>query len=134
ETIEVTSGHVGDKDSKVVLYAPTWRGYSEDVNYCSLPVAKKLVKALLERGVTVILREHPFTSTDAASSRQLHELQRMLAADAQRTGRQHVYGPAATTEMSIVDCFNRADVLISDVSSVVSDFLFSEKPFAITDM
>src|SRR5690606_11017816 len=59
---------------------------------------------------------------------------RMLAADAQRTGRQHVYGPAATTEMSIVDCFNRADVLISDVSSVVSDFLFSEKPFAITDM
>ena len=33
--------------------------------------------------------------------------------------------------MSIVDCFNAAHAMASDVSSVVSDFLFSGKPFAM---
>jgi len=36
--------------------------------------------------------------------------------------------------MSIIDCFNSADALVTDVSSVAPDFLFSEKPFAITAM
>jgi CDP-glycerol glycerophosphotransferase (TagB/SpsB family) len=36
--------------------------------------------------------------------------------------------------MSLVDCFNAADLLVSDVSSVVPDFLYSEKPFAVTAM
>ncbi|MFF4737171.1 hypothetical protein ACFY2W_15020 [Streptomyces sp. NPDC001262] len=31
------------------------------------------------------------------------------------------------------DCFNEADLLISDVSSVVSDFLASVKPYAVTN-
>ncbi|WP_316959327.1 hypothetical protein [Streptomyces sp. TRM68367] len=30
-------------------------------------------------------------------------------------------------------CFNRADLLISDVSSVISDFLASEKPYAVAN-
>ena len=38
------------------------------------------------------------------------------------------------SQWSIVDCFNEADALISDVSSVVPDFLYSEKPFAICAM
>ncbi|MGD3107276.1 hypothetical protein [Streptomyces sp. YGL11-2] len=33
----------------------------------------------------------------------------------------------------IFACFNRADVLISDVSSVVSDYLTSEKPYAVAN-
>ena len=33
--------------------------------------------------------------------------------------------------MSVVDCFNASDVLVSDVSSVVADYLYSEKPFAM---
>lgn len=134
ETIRVSEQRADDSDHKVVLYAPTWRGYSEDVNYCSLPVGKKLLGKLLERDTTIILRAHPFTSKDPASAGQLSALQQMLAADAQKTGRKHLFGAAATTEIGIVECFNRADVLVSDVSSVVSDFLFSEKPFAITDM
>ncbi|NGO67917.1 hypothetical protein [Streptomyces boncukensis] len=32
---------------------------------------------------------------------------------------------------AIFTCFNQADVLVSDVSSVVSDFLSSEKPYAV---
>ena len=38
------------------------------------------------------------------------------------------------TALSLVDCFNRADAMIADVSSVVSDFVYSEKPYAVTAM
>ncbi|MEU6274933.1 hypothetical protein ABZ871_21340 [Streptomyces populi] len=34
---------------------------------------------------------------------------------------------------NVYACFNTADVLISDVSSVISDYLASEKPYAVTN-
>ncbi|MDT0451533.1 hypothetical protein [Streptomyces hesseae] len=34
---------------------------------------------------------------------------------------------------SLFGCFNRSDLLISDVSSVVSDYLISEKPYAVAN-
>ncbi|MER5785004.1 hypothetical protein ABT104_25330 [Streptomyces mobaraensis] len=34
---------------------------------------------------------------------------------------------------ALYSCFNQADVLISDVSSVVSDYLISEKPYAVAN-
>lgn len=33
----------------------------------------------------------------------------------------------------IYDCFNHSDAMVSDISSVVSDFLASGKPYAVTD-
>ncbi|MGW1837803.1 hypothetical protein [Streptomyces sp. NPDC002067] len=38
-----------------------------------------------------------------------------------------------TARPGIFGCFNQADVLISDVSSVVSDYLTSEKPYAVAN-
>ena len=38
-----------------------------------------------------------------------------------------------TARPAIFTCFNQADVLISDVSSVVSDYLSSEKPYAVAN-
>ncbi|MBM4791203.1 hypothetical protein HXP44_03765 [Streptomyces sioyaensis] len=38
-----------------------------------------------------------------------------------------------TARPGIFSCFNEADVLISDVSSVVSDYLTSEKPYAVAN-
>jgi hypothetical protein len=40
-----------------------------------------------------------------------------------------ITGPAPV----LYDCFNRADLLISDISSVVSDFIASEKPYVVTN-
>jgi len=45
-----------------------------------------------------------------------------------------VFGAAATTQMSLFECINRSDAMISDVSGVASDFLYSMKPFALTNM
>ncbi|MFC5720203.1 hypothetical protein ACFP1Z_08505 [Streptomyces gamaensis] len=38
-----------------------------------------------------------------------------------------------TARPALFSCFNQADLLISDVSSVVSDYLVSEKPYAVAN-
>ncbi|KXK61030.1 CDP-glycerol glycerophosphotransferase [Micromonospora rosaria] len=117
-----------------VLYTPTWTGHHADANYCSLPVGETLLRALLARGATVILRAHPYTTQNPASARHLARLTELLAADRVRTGRQHVYGAAASRELTLTECVNRSDALVSDVSGVISDYLYSGKPYAVTDM
>ncbi|MFE7238960.1 hypothetical protein [Streptomyces sp. NPDC057582] len=37
------------------------------------------------------------------------------------------------SQMRLYDCFNESDGMVSDISSVVSDFIASGKPYAVTD-
>ncbi|MFD8800415.1 hypothetical protein [Streptomyces atroolivaceus] len=37
------------------------------------------------------------------------------------------------TQPKLYDCFNQSDAMVSDISSVVSDFIASGKPYAVTD-
>lgn len=134
EAITGPRGHIRELTDRVVLYTPTWTGHNADANYCSLPIGESLVEHLLRRGVTVILRAHPYTSQNPESARQLARIEELLAADRERTGRQHVWGAQAARRMTLVECINRSDALISDVSGVISDYLFSGKPYAVTDM
>ncbi|MEV4119897.1 CDP-glycerol glycerophosphotransferase family protein [Micromonospora sp. NPDC049645] len=133
ESIEVRPEPARGLAHPTVLYTPTWTGHHADADYCSLPVAEGLLRRLLERGATVILRAHPYTAQNPASARQLGRLTELLVADRARTGRQHVVG-AAARELSLTECVNSADALVSDVSGVISDFLYSGKPYAVTDM
>ncbi|MFG3554456.1 CDP-glycerol glycerophosphotransferase family protein [Micromonospora sp. NPDC047557] len=133
ESIDVRREPARGLASPTVLYTPTWTGHHADVDYCSLPVAEEPLRRLLERGATVILRAHPYTAQNPASARQLGRLTELLAADRARSGRQHVFG-AAARELSLTDCVNRSDALVSDVSGVISDYLYSGKPYAVTDM
>ena len=133
EAIRVSHAPISEVVNKVVLYATTWVSHYDDANYSSLRIGEKIVTALLERGVTVILRPHPYTDRHAASARTVARLQQILAEDRTRTGRPHVFGTAATRP-SLFECINHADAMISDVSGVASDFLYSGKPFALTDM
>ncbi|WP_433538053.1 CDP-glycerol glycerophosphotransferase family protein [Micromonospora sp. CA-249363] len=133
ESIEVRQEPARGLSHPTVLYTPTWTGHHADADYCSLPVAEELLRQLLGRGATVILRAHPYTTQNPASARQLGRLTELLAADRARTGRQHVFGTAAR-ELSLTECVNRSDALVSDVSGVISDYLYSGKPYAVTDM
>ena len=36
--------------------------------------------------------------------------------------------------LELVECFNASDAMVSDISSVASDYLYSRKPLAIVDM
>ncbi|MFI6266693.1 CDP-glycerol glycerophosphotransferase family protein [Micromonospora sp. NPDC051006] len=134
ESIEVRPEPLPAEAPRTVLYTPTWTGHHADADYCSLPVAEALLRRLLDRGATVILRAHPYTAQNPASARQLGRLTELLSADRARTGRPHIWGAAASRELSLVQCVNRSDALISDVSGVISDYLYSGKPFAVTDM
>jgi hypothetical protein len=45
----------------------------------------------------------------------------------------HEHRVISGAEPRLFDCFNVADAMVSDISSVVSDFLASGKPYAVTD-
>jgi CDP-glycerol:poly(glycerophosphate) glycerophosphotransferase len=117
-----------------VLYAPTWAGMHSDSAYSSLPIGPAIVRALVERGRVVVYRPHPYTGRTPQLQEASEQVTAILAEDRTRTGRPHVFGEQAEREWTIIDCFNAVDALISDVSSVVPDFLYSEKPFAIAAM
>ncbi|MFI2648414.1 CDP-glycerol glycerophosphotransferase family protein [Micromonospora fulviviridis] len=134
EAIEVRREPATAPAHPTVLYTPTWTGHHADANYCSLPVAETVIRRLLDRGATVILRAHPYTAQNPASARQLARLTELLAADRAKTGRAHLWGAAAGRDLTLTECVNRADALVSDVSGVISDWLYSGKPYAVTDM
>ncbi|MFM5951385.1 MAG: hypothetical protein ACKOOE_02115, partial [Micrococcales bacterium] len=54
----------------------------------------------------------------------------LLAAD----GKDHIFGPPAETERTVSQVVNLSDVLISDISGIVSDWLYSLKPYLLVSM
>lgn len=122
-----------DLAEATLLYAPTWRGFHEDAAYSSVPQALDIVGEAVSRGCTVIFRPHPYNDRDPEFARIAQRVRELLAADTTATGRKHVFGPAAESAMSMEDCFNASDLMIADVSSVVADFLYSEKPILLAN-
>ncbi len=131
ESVERTSTPIKEIDSPVVFYAPTWRGHVEETLLYSLPVAPGIIRALLARGATVIFRPHPFSYQFPDDVETIAKITAILEEDAARTGRNHLYGSAAETDHDVFELTNMSDAMISDVSSVVSDYLYSGKPFAM---
>ena len=131
EDVDGERGPIGELADRSVLYAPTWLGYQAETNYSSLPGGPAIVRGLLDRGCTVIFRPHPYSSRSPELRAACEEIREMLASDAGSTGREHLFGEIAENEMSVTDCFNAADAMISDVSAVVGDFLHSGKPLAM---
>ena len=131
EAVERATVAIGAVDAPTVLYAPTWRGHVEETRLYSLPVGERIVRALLARGARVIFRPHPFNQDFPEDAATVARIDALLQDDRASTGRRHVWGEQATRTMSIFDCFNDSDAMFSDVSSVVSDYLYSGKPIAM---
>lgn len=131
ESVERFTGNIADVKEPTVFYAPTWRGHVEETMLYSLPVAPQLIRQVLDHGARVIFRPHPFSYKFPEDVETIDEIQKILADDSRRTGKQHLYGDAAESDVDVMECSNLSDVMISDVSSVVSDYLYSGKPFAM---
>lgn len=116
---------------RTVLYAPTWRGGRPATNYSSLPLGERIVGALLQRGCTVIFRPHPLSYTDPGDTATIRRIQARLDRDRRSGGPQHVFGEPAERTWDIPGCFNASDALITDVSSVATDYLAAGKPLAV---
>ncbi|MDQ1484087.1 MAG: hypothetical protein QOF35_2163, partial [Actinomycetota bacterium] len=134
ESIEHARGHVGEQQPPTVLYAPTWQGPFADTRVYSLPMGREIVEQLLARGVRVVFRAHPFNYRFPASVDMITGIGRLLATDRAAGGREHLWGAAAEQRLTIEECFNLSDAMVSDVSAVVSDYLRSDKPFAIVSV
>ncbi|MDI6409228.1 CDP-glycerol glycerophosphotransferase family protein [Streptomyces albus] len=114
-----------------VLYAPTWEGWTDDPGNTSIILAgEHIVRALLASPdpVRVLYKPHPFTGTRSALAREAHE---KITALIRAAGGEHevITGPVP----ALYDCFNVSDALVSDISSVVSDWIASGRPYAVTD-
>ncbi|MDR2378864.1 MAG: CDP-glycerol glycerophosphotransferase family protein [Bifidobacteriaceae bacterium] len=129
--VEAARGPVGELAEPTALYAPTWRGNTKDSDYTSLRRGPAIVQALLDRGCRVVFRPHPYWDKHHATAAAREEVVALLAKDAAATGRRHVFGAQAEVEWSVFDCFNSSDLMISDVSSVANDYLYSDKPFVM---
>ncbi|GAA1278724.1 hypothetical protein Psi02_60690 [Planotetraspora silvatica] len=117
-----------------VLYAPTWEGWTTDLFHTSIDLmGPRLVRALLNEPVRLIYRPHPLTGHRSAAARAAHRKIMAQLRDA------HADGPWAHVAVTgggpdLYECFNQADLLIGDISSVVSDFVASGKPYVVTNV
>jgi hypothetical protein len=133
EDIRTVTRPISTVKQPVVLYAPTWHGGRDELDYCSLPIGVQIVTALLERGATVVFRPHPAGRNTPALAGPIAAINALLAADAKATGRRHRWGKRAD-QPSIAELTNLVDAMVADVSGVVTDFLQSLKPFAMVAM
>ena len=134
EVITPARGPVADQQPPTVLYAPTWQGPYADTRFFSLPQGEAIVEKLLAAGARVIFRAHPLNYQFPSCVKLIRAIGRILATDQARTGRDHRWGAAAEKEMTIEECFNASDAMVADVSAVLSDYLHSDKPFAIVSI
>jgi hypothetical protein len=109
----------------------TWEGWTDDLQHSSLaPMGPAIIRTLLDRspGVRVLYKPHPLTGTRDAKTGAAHQqIVAMLRADSRH---QVITGARPT----LYECFNECDALISDISSVVADFVASQKPYVVTNV
>jgi CDP-Glycerol:Poly(glycerophosphate) glycerophosphotransferase len=114
-----------------VLYAPTWEGFLEQSNYSSLAhMGVPMVRAMLAMPIPprILFKPHPSSGHRRADMLEAQaEIGRLLAA----AGSDHQVFEDGT--VSLYAAFNSADVMITDISSVVTDFLASHKPYLVTN-
>ncbi|MDG9678712.1 CDP-glycerol glycerophosphotransferase family protein [Micromonospora sp. DH14] len=125
-----------------VLYAPTWEGWLDDDPYHTSLVlmGERIVKGLLATNprLRLIYKPHPLTGSRSKAARAVHE--RIVAAIRAAGGDPDASSLDGTAHLvvtgrtpALFDCFNQTDLLISDVSSVVSDFVQSQRPYVVAN-
>ena len=111
-----------------VLYAPTWEGFYEESDYCSLAdPGLQAVRAMVASGrVRVLFKPHP------ASGGRREDVAAAVA-EIEALVRQPPHQRVPDDPMALYDAMSEADVLIGDVSSVLSDWLVSGRPYLVTN-
>jgi hypothetical protein len=123
-TPETEAGH-----RLTVLYAPTWEGFFDEADYSSVAtMGERIVQGCLDAGADVLFKPHPLTGHRLPEAGRAREAIDDLVRKA--GGGSEVVAPSPN---SLYEAFNRADLLISDISSVITDFLASRKPYAVSN-
>ncbi len=117
------------KEKLSVLFAPTWVGLHKDSMFSSLFEIYDVIKYLVDAPfqVKIILRLHPLTNKNNPKTKAyLSKIEKIL----QDSNTEHLL----FSTRDIIDDFNDADCIVTDISSVPIDFLYSEKPIIHIDV
>ena len=115
-------------DRKVILYAPTWEGTHEAMNFTSLnDYGLTLVNKLLEdKNYYLLYKPHPNTgSRDSVTKRINNEIKKIL--------KEHPHGEVINSG-DINSLYEHVNLAIFDNSAVAIDYLQVDKPMIMTDM
>lgn len=130
QTEGITPGGRRRPKKPVVLYAPTWRHADDSLNVSSLAVADQIVQRLIDRGCIVRFRRHFAGQKHAEAEAMIERVNELLERQHESTGDPHGWG-VAMMEQPLIEAFNEADAMISDVSGIVVDFMASNKPLVM---
>ncbi|MCL1044130.1 CDP-glycerol glycerophosphotransferase family protein [Shewanella electrodiphila] len=119
---------------KTVFYATTWSGFHADSNYTSLDAASNVIKFLINTGHNVIFRAHPYSYSNKHDAALINDIYKIIEESNKEFGMNSCISndprfDFVHPEMS--DCINNSDIMISDVSSVIADWIASAKPFSV---
>lgn len=120
---QVTPGEGGQ--IKSVLYAPTWEGFVEHANYSSInEFGLEMLRSLAaKKKWQLTFKPHPYTGTRSGAARRAYE---QMLAFCRQEGIDVV-----DSLVSIHDCMNQSDLLITDISSVLNEYLVTRKPVVL---
>jgi hypothetical protein len=120
---------VAEGEPPTVLYAPTWEGAQPAMAYCSVAThGAALVRSLWAAGLRVVYRPHPRTGANRRDVALADAaLRRTFDEPAARAT-----GSTVDTGSSLADAFAGADVLVTDVSSVATEWLPTGRPLVVT--
>ncbi len=111
-----------------VLYAPTWEGFSDAACYTSISEYsfQAFYELLKDKNIRVLYKPHPYTgSVNKNLAASLKKINKMFT-DAKNAV---VFG----AEKNIHELMDESDLLVTDVSSVLNDYLYTEKPIVISN-
>lgn len=116
------------KPIQTILYAPTWEGFVEDVNYCSVnALGLRILEELLVSGkYKILFKPHPYTGTRNSEVKSF--LNKMFD-----LCRLHG-GENVSSMVPIYECVNDSDLVITDISSVLNECLVTNKPMIMCNV
>jgi hypothetical protein len=116
-----------DQTELTVLYAPTWEGSHEEMDYSSIiTMGSALVHCLLETpGYRLIYRPHPNTGMRLAAYRDTNHYITQYV-------QQHPMG-SLQDKCDINALFPHIDIAVFDNSAVAVDYLATKKPMVLTN-
>jgi CDP-glycerol glycerophosphotransferase (TagB/SpsB family) len=124
--IKESGDEIGLEEPIVLLYAPTWEGFSSNANYCSItPWIVEQIEEVLKIGITVIFKPHPYTGS-------VNNELNLIVKELTMLKRYENFYYESTGDL--YNYMNQSDLLLCDVSSVLNDYLYTLKPSIVTEM
>jgi len=126
EVMNFDKDRVGDK--KVILYAPTWEGMYESMNYSSLVEhGQSIIHQLLEQGnYYLFYKPHPNTGSRDFNFKKINN--KII-----KSLNNSLHGEVVL-DKDINTLYPHVDLAIFDNSAVAIDYLYVNKPMLMTDM